>query len=194
VSGRSLPRRPSDLRRVASAARRVLFRPSYLLLAVLVAVANVLAFVAARNYRLFVDVVLLGSQSPSARLTVLFNLLPVVGGGYEPVSAVVLLTLGVLAGVAAALFVDQFRRGRANAAAGSGGLGVLVGFAGSGCAACGAPVLAAVAGTSLAGTVTVLPLGGTEFALLAIGLLALSIWWLTDDAGDACEVDDPGSQ
>lgn len=186
----SLPRRPADLRRVVHTGRRVLSKPPYLLLALVVAVANVLAFVIARNYRLFVDVVLLGSQSSSARLTVLLNMLPLIGGGYKLASALVLVTLGGLAGLAAALFADRFNRRRADAAAGSGGLGVLVGFAGAGCAACGAPVVAAVAGTSLAGAVTVLPFGGTEFAVLAIVLLALSIWWLADDARGACRVEE----
>lgn len=180
MSDASLPRRPPDLRRVVAAVRRVLSHPAYLLLAISVAIANVLAFVVARNYRLFTDIVLLGSQSLGARLTILVNMLPVIGGGYEPASAVILVVLGALAGLTAALFAEQFRRGQADAAAGSGGLGVLIGFASAGCAACGAPTVAAVAGTSLAGAVTVLPLGGTEFAVLAIVLLALSIWWLAD--------------
>lgn len=54
------------------------------------------------------------------------------------------------------------------------------GILGVGCASCGSFLLGALlASAGAAGVIALLPLGGEEFSILAIGLLAASIFWMT---------------
>ena len=97
----------------------------------------------------------------------------------------VLLTVGtiILFGVGIALLVYRVRKFgfnlRSFSKGGSfGGLGSIVGIAGSACPVCGSTLLSAV---GLVGGVAVLPLAGLELKALSFGLMALPVWLVTKD-------------
>lgn len=64
----------------------------------------------------------------------------------------------------------------------SGGvLGVVLGTLGAGCAACGSAALAGILSLfGAGGLLTLLPLDGLEFSVLALVVLLLSIYWVAE--------------
>ncbi len=85
-------------------------------------------------------------------------------------------------------YVNQRRRlntqtGQAGAAAGLGGL--VSGFLGIGCAACGTFVLSPVLSlVGAAGLVSILPFDGQEFGMLGVGMLGFSVLFAAKKIGE----------
>jgi len=173
----SLPLRRGDWRLMGRTARLVLGVPAYALLGVVAAVVALTGFVLSQNLP-FVGDVLAGPVPATAVL----ELYPFVGTSYGPVTGTVVVLVSLLVGVDIALVAYHVREHRLSAE-GSGGslIGVLLGTLGAGCAACGSAILAGVLSLiGAAGLVTLLPLDGLEFAILALAALVLSIHWLAD--------------
>nr|WP_245576027.1 hypothetical protein [Haloplanus natans] len=173
----SLPLRRDDWRLMGRTARLVLGVPAYALLGVVAAAVALTGFVLSQNLP-FVGDVLAGPVPASA----LLELYPFVGISYGPVTGTVVVLVSLLVGVDIALVAYHVREHRLSAE-GSGGslIGVLLGTLGAGCAACGSAILAGVLSLfGAAGLVTLLPLDGLEFAILALAALVLSIHWLAD--------------
>lgn len=184
-----LPTNRGDWYRTAALVGTIITHPGYMALSIVAGLSNVVVFVAARNAQLVRDVVLFGSQSPSTRLSVFVNLLPIVGDGLEPTSETILLAFGTLAGLTFAAVVFRLRRESVTGAAGTGAIGVLLGTAGVGCATCGIPLLVVVTGTVGASAIATLPFGGNEFVVPGTALLVLSLFWLANNGENACSVD-----
>jgi len=173
----SLPTRAADWRLMGHTARLVLGAPVYAAVAVVAAVVALTGFVLSQNLPFTADA--LAGRVPA---TVLLELYPFVGTSYGPATGSVLLLVSLLVGVDIALVAYHVREHRLSAEGGGGSLiGVLLGTLGAGCAACGSAILAGVLSLfGAAGLVTLLPLDGLEFALLALAALVLSIHWLAD--------------
>ena len=180
--GVRLPTGRDDLRLMGRTARLVLTLPVYAAVAVLAAVLSLTAFVASLNVQFVMDVVVGGSLPPASRLTVLAELYPFVGTSFSLAQGTLLVTVALLTGLDVAMATYHFREhGLDLQQGGAGAAGVVLGTLGAGCAACGSAVLLGL--LSLLGVSTsllFLPLDGLEFALGALVVLALSIYWLAD--------------
>jgi hypothetical protein len=163
-------------------ARLVLTLPAYAAVAAVASVVSLTAFVVSLNVPLVMNVVVGGSLDLASRLTILAELYPFVGTSFGPLQSVLLIAVALLTGVDVAMATYHFREhGLDLQQGGAGAAGVLLGTLGAGCAACGSAVLLGL--LSLVGVSTsllFLPLEGLEFALGAVVVLTLSIYWLAD--------------
>lgn len=176
-----LPTRADDWRLMGRTARLVLGLPAYAALALLTAVVALSAFVLGQNFAL-AEFALTAPIGLEDRTAILLGLYPFLGTNYGPVAEVLLVAVAVLAGVDVALVGYHFREHGVQITEGSGGaVGIVLGALGAGCAACGSAVLAGLLSLfGVAGAVTVLPLDGLEFSLLALVTLLVSIYWVAD--------------
>lgn len=163
-------------------ARLVLSVPRYAVLAVLYAYLGLSVFVFARNFSLLRDVIVLGNLPLGDRLQLLAAMYPGVSTAYTIEQSVVLLVTAVLIGVDLAMLTYHVRVHRLTLRDGSGSItGVLLGTIGGGCAACGSALFVGILSlVGAGGLLTALPLDGLEFALGAMVLLVLSIYWLAE--------------
>jgi len=177
-----LPTTTDDVRLAARTARLVNASPAYAALSVVSAFVGLNLFVVSQNTDLFTSVVVSGDLPLSARAAVLVGLYPFVGTAFSAAEGVVLLAVAALFGINISMLAYQLRENRVSVREGSGSAaGVALGVLGAGCAACGTAVLAGILSLfGAAGVLTLLPLGGLEFALGALVLLALSVYWLAD--------------
>ncbi|WP_254279080.1 hypothetical protein [Haloarcula marina] len=179
---RRLPLRRRDWRLMGRTARLVLTLPEYAVVALLAGIASLTAFVVSLNVPLVLDLVVGGSLPLASRLVVLVELYPFAGTFFAPVQGVLLVVVALLMGVDVAMATYHFREHGLNLQqGGAGAAGVLLGTLGAGCAACGSAVLLGL--LSLLGVSTsllFLPLDGLEFALGALVVITLSIYWLAD--------------
>ncbi|MDS0259734.1 hypothetical protein NDI56_10050 [Haloarcula sp. S1CR25-12] len=182
LRGVRLPTRRRDWRLMGRTARLVLTLPAYAAVAVLATVVALTAFVVSLNVALVLDLVVGGSLPLGSRLTVLTELYPFVGTNFTAAQGLLLVAVAVLTGVDIAMAAYHFREhGLDLQQGGAGAAGLVLGTLGAGCAACGSAVLLGL--LSLVGvstTLLFLPLDGLEFALGAVAVLTLSIYWLAD--------------
>ena len=180
--GVRLPTRRRDWQLMGRTARLVLTLPTYAVVAVLAGALSLSAFVVSLNVPLVLDLVVGGSLPVASRLTILAELYPFVGANFGPVQGLLLLAVALLTGVDIAMAAYHFREhGLDLQQGGAGAAGLVLGTLGAGCAACGSAVLLGL--LSLVGvstTLLFLPLDGLEFALGAVVVLTLSIYWLAD--------------
>jgi hypothetical protein len=167
---------------MARTARLVLSVPAYAVLAVVAGVVALTLFVVSLNVPLVADLVVGGSLPLRSRLVVLTELYPFVGTSFDAASGLLLLAVAALTGVDVAMAVYHFREhGVGLREGGSSALGVVLGTLGAGCAACGSAVLLGLLSLlGVSASLLFLPLDGLEFALLALGVITLSIYWLAD--------------
>jgi len=176
-----LPTRARDWRLMGRTTRLVLTVPVYAAVGVAGAVAGLTLFVASLSPDL-VGFALTGPLTIESRLRLLVNLYPFAGTEYGILDGSLLVVVAALFGANLALLAYHLREHDLSAREGSGSaVGLVLGVLGAGCAACGTVVLAGV--VSLFGvsvSLTVLPLEGLEFTLLALLALVLSTYWLAD--------------
>lgn len=177
-----LPTRVTDWRRMGRTARLVLSIPLYATVAVLAGLMGLTLFVVTQNIALVRDLVIFGPLPLGDRLTILFNLFPFIGSGFDLATSILLLAIGVLTGLNVAMLLYHLREHRVSIEGGSGSVGgVLFGTLGAGCAACGSAVVAGVLGLFGASwIVAFLPLEGLEFALVGLLVLVLSTFWIAE--------------
>lgn len=177
-----LPTGRSDWRLMARTVRLVLSVPAYAVVAVVATVAALTLFVASLNVPLVSSVVVGGSLPLVNRLRVLLELYPFVGTSFGTAQGVLLLVVAALSGVDVSMAVYHLREhGLSLQTGGTSLAGVVLGTLGAGCAACGSAVLLGVASLlGVGSSLLFLPLDGLEFALGALVVLLLSIYWLAD--------------
>ncbi len=182
VGGVRLPTRSRDWRLIGRTARLVLTIPTYAVVAVLASVLSLTAFVVSLNVPLVMDVVIGGSLPLSSRLTIFGELYPFVGTSFSVPQGLLLVVVSLLTGADIAMATYHFREhGLDLQQGGAGAAGVVLGTLGAGCAACGSAVLVGLLSLlGVTGGLLFLPLEGLEFALGAIVVLTLSIYWLAD--------------
>lgn len=178
----TLPTSRDDWELLGHALRVVLGTPAHAVLAGVVAALSLGIFIFSRNLSLLIDVVLFGELPLDAKLGIVTGMYAGVLTVSEPLTSVVLVTLAVLLGVNVSVFAYYLRMHDLTLRGGSGGVGsVMLGTLGAGCASCGSAVLAGV--LSLVGgtwVLSLLPLEGLEFSLLAIPLIILSTFWIAN--------------
>lgn len=192
-----LPTARRDWQLMARTARLVLTLPAYAAVAVIASVIALTVFVVSLNVTLVMDLVVGGSLPLSSRLVVLTELYPFIGTSFNPAQGLLLIVVALLTGVDIALATYHFREHGLNLKQGGAGtVGLVLGTLGAGCAACGSAVLLGL--VSLLGISTsllFLPLDGLEFAVLALVVLTLSIYWLSEGMRggeiNGCPVDLP---
>ncbi|MEF8854660.1 MAG: hypothetical protein V5A24_04085 [Haloarculaceae archaeon] len=191
-----LPTRAGDWRLLGRTLRLVLGIPRYALLGVLMTGVAISLIAFSQNLSL-VSFALQGSLALGDRFDVLLGLYPFLGTSFTVLTSVVLLLVAILVGADIALVVYHLREHELRAAESSGSVaGVFLGVLGAGCAACGSAILVGVLSLfGAAGLVTALPLEGLEFALLAVLVLLLSLYWLADGMRGGsirgCPIDPP---
>jgi len=176
----TLPTSTRDWRTLGRTLRLVLTIPRYAVGALVGAGAAMTLFVLTQNLQ-FARFALTGSGlTLEDRLTLLGELYPFVGTIYGPAFSVALVVLAGLVGANLALTAYHVREHGLSGGESAGGLvGVTLATLGSGCAACGAALLSGVLSlVGAAGLVTALPLDGLEVAIVAGGVLLLSMHWI----------------
>lgn len=182
MRGPSLPTGRADVARMLRTARLVVGTPTYGAVALAVTAVALTVAVAVQNWALVSDVVLGSGFTVGARLGVLFGLYPFVGTAYTSVQGVLVVAATALLGVDLALLAYQLREHGVGGKESAGGVGgAVLASLGAGCAACGTAVLAGILSAfGAAGLLTLLPLDGLEFAVVAIAMLLVSIHWIAE--------------
>jgi len=128
------------------------------------------------NRSLTVDT-LLGTYSFEYKSQILISLVSGMWTSMTGIGLFLLVLISLLTGVNFTLLVDRLNKlkklGKLHVVVGGSSI---LGIVGSGCAACGLPVLAIL---GLSGSVAFLPLKGVELSYLSILLLLLSFYVLT---------------
>lgn len=176
-----LPTQGADWRLLGRTVRLVLGIPLYATLAILYAMTALSIFSVSQNLAL-VYFLLTGPLAFADRARILLDLYPLLGPLYRPVTGIALVGVAVLVGVDLALVTYHVREHGLSTEGSSGSaVGVFLGVLGAGCAACGSAILVGILSlVGGAGLVTLLPLEGLEFTLIAAGVLVLSLFWLAD--------------
>lgn len=177
-----LPTRADDWRLMGRTVGLVMRVPRYVLVAAVGSLLALTLFVTSLYVTLVSDLIVGGSLPLRDRLTVLLELYPFVGTFFGPIQGALLLVVATFTGVNLAVVTYHFREhGVAIREGGSSAAGVLLGTLGAACAACGSALLVGL--LSLFGVSTALlwlPLDGLEFALLALVVLTLSMYWISE--------------
>jgi hypothetical protein len=177
-----LPTARNDWHLMARTARLVLTIPTYTVIGAVSGFVILTLFIASLNLTLVFDLVIGGSLPFADRLAIMLELFPFVGTSFGPIQGALLYLVGILTGVDVAMAVYHFREhGVSVREGGASTVGIVLGALGAGCAACGSAILLGL--LSLFGITTsllFLPLEGLEFAILAVVVLTLSIYWLAD--------------
>lgn len=182
LDGLGLPTRRRDWRLMGRTVHLVLSLPKYTLLAVSYALLTLSVFVFARNLDILQQVILSGEIPLTARLQIFVEMFPGIGSAYTTEQTVLLVTTAALVGVNLTLITYHLLEHRGSLRGGSGSVGgVVLGTLGAGCASCGSALLVGVLSLfGASGVLAALPLDGLEFALLALVLLVLSIYWTAE--------------
>lgn len=160
--------------------RLVFSKAAYVGIAILTAAVVFTVAVWLPNFALITQVVTSNSASLSEKVSFLTSLYGSIQTNFTVVSASYTVLIAILFGVSISLFVYYLRRQQGftqSSASATGLAGLVSGFFGVGCAACGTFILTSVLGLIGAGGIlTYLPLGGEEFGLLGVALLGYSIY------------------
>lgn len=166
---------------------QVILRKKFIISTLVIAVLYSLLTTYLMNVRLL-KFALLGSFSLEYKARLLVAL---VGGMWTAMSGfglTMFIIVAVLTGANLTLVIERIIRlrsfGKLQFVAGGSSL---LGFIGSGCAACGLPILALL---GLGGSVIYLPFGGVELSVISAGLLLLSFYLMVKNYSkkEVCEV------
>jgi len=146
---------------------------SFLISTLFISILYLISVTYLMNFELVKDS-LLGNHSFSYRINLLIALIGGMWTAMSGFSLFILIITSLLTGINLTLIAQRISvlKFAGNLRLTVGG-GTLLGFIGSGCAACGLPVLALL---GLSGSVAYLPLRGTEFSIIAVALLTLSTY------------------
>lgn len=154
--------------------------PWYVLMAVLVAVGVFLFAVWLPNISLITSVITSDAGTFMQKISFMFSLLGSITTNFTVISATSIILIAILFGANVALLTYYMKKTRGTGGIRTiGGLGVtglVSGFLGIGCVACGTFVLSSILILmGVGGLLAYLPFGGEEFGFIAIGLLLYSL-------------------
>ena len=171
--------------KVISAAKsfQLVFKnPNYIILATILAIIITLIIflinILVLNFGLLVYVFTSGIFDFRAKMQIFWGLLAAIRFNLPFGSIIIMAGLSMFLATDISLFIFYFKRQRAiRTEAGVGIFGLIIGFLGAGCSACGSIILTSILGFTTA-TVLIgfLPLDGLEFGIIGIFLLLLSIY------------------
>lgn len=163
------------------ALQKVFSSPSYIVLAITIAIAVFSFAVWLPNWRLIFIVITSPSVSFTEAVNIIFSLFLSIGTNFTAVSASYTIAIAILFGINIALLTYYISK-RRGAIQGKGGVlgigGLISGVFGIGCASCGIFILTAVlALIGAGGIIAFLPLGGEEFGILGVILIGYATYW-----------------
>ena len=167
---------------VAAGLGQVFAKGSYILLAAAMGLAVFILATWLPNLGLVWQIAASASIPLADKVQVLTALIGSIGTNFTPFSALSTVAIAVLFGANVAMIAYYFRvhrqivrqAGQVGAATGLGGL--VSGFFGIGCAACGTFVLGpALSFIGATGLIALLPFGGEEFGALGVAMLGFSL-------------------
>ena len=165
------------------ALNKVFRHPTYVVLAMFGGVGTFAFAVLLPNVPLIVSIMSHPDIAFADKISVPISLLGSIATNFTTLSAANTIAIAGLFGIDIALTVYLLkRRVRAVRQSGiaAGSLGAFSAVLGIGCAACGSLVVtSALAVFGVSGLITFLPLRGGEFGILAVLLLALSLYMIT---------------
>lgn len=155
-------------------------QPWYALIATLVAVSVLVFAIWLPNISLIASVLTSSVGTSAEKVAFLFSLLGSITTNFTALSASTTIVVAILFGASVTLFLYYVRKVRVRTSSihslgGVGVAGVISGFLGIGCVACGTFILSSVLVLIGAGGILIyLPFGGEEFSFIGIGLLLYS--------------------
>lgn len=157
-----------------------LSRPKYTLLTLVVAWSVFTAAIFVPNYQLFLFGIALEGVGVWPKIPFILSFYASIFTNFTPVSAILTVVIAIMFGLNVALLTYYIRamQGAAVGALGATSVGGLVsGFFGIGCAACGSIIVTSLLSLiGAGGLLALLPFGGEEFAFVAVVLLSYSLW------------------
>ena len=163
--------------------KEVFSRPKLVVYAILSAMVVFTFSVWLPNWKLVAALMPSELATATEKASLLLSLYGSIQTNFTVVSASYTIAIAVLFGMNVALFIHYIRtrQGRISSSSSAIGLGGLVsGFFGVGCAACGTFILTAALGLiGGVGLISILPLGGEEFGILGVLLLGYSMYAIT---------------
>lgn len=177
-----VPTGREDLRLMGRTVRLVLSIPAYAVGSVIVSWLSLTLFTLSQNPTLTSDLIIGGSLPLADRLILITEQYPFVGTNYSVVDGLAVLVVVALTGINLSLVAYHVREHDLSVSSGGGSMvGVVLGVAGAGCAACGSAVLIGILSLfGASGAVLLLPFGGLEISILAVVALILSTYWVAD--------------
>lgn len=165
------------LNRLFASFVEVFRHPLYVALAGAIALSLLLATIWLANIGFVRFTVGTEIFTTSAKVKILWSSLRIFQTGFTPFSQIIAIIIALLSGINIALLAFYFRKRVAlQSAAGTSLLGIVIGFLGVGCTACGSVILSSLFGlTATAGFIGLFPLKGAEIGLFSILILAISI-------------------
>ncbi|MSU45481.1 MAG: hypothetical protein EXS47_02535 [Candidatus Zambryskibacteria bacterium] len=161
------------------ALQKVYGKMSYVILTVVVSLAVFTIFVWLPNIRLIVDVFTSTDVSFVSKVKLPVSLLGSITTNFTFLSATYTLLIAILFGIYISIttyFLKHRIKEVGQSGVGVGFLGFMSGILGVGCAACGSFILTSVILFGGAGVLTFLPLGGSEFGIVGVMLIAIAIY------------------
>lgn len=135
-----------------------------------------------RNLPLLKTVIVSPVFSFSDKIAIFVKFLGSIATNVTPFSAVLIMTMSILFGINASMFIYYIKQAKeVPRKEGAGAISAFVsGMFGVGCASCGSFLLGSLlASFGASSIITLLPLRGEELSILSIILLSLSIHWMS---------------
>ena len=178
------PTSKDDLVFTATKSFKILRRKEYLLFSLVFSFLSLSIFVLPGNLSIVIDLVIFGELSLSDRIILLLDFYPFFSGTF--LNSFLLIITSFLVGINISIIVYGYLNGDVVSSKG-GVVGSFLGMLGAGCAACGSALLATVFSvSSVASTLSILPLHGSEILILSIIILSISIFWAVESVSQKC--------
>jgi hypothetical protein len=160
--------------------KEVLKKPAYLFGAVLFAVLILVVMILLPNHELVRITIGADFFTVGQKAKILWASLGALKTNFTAISRVAAILVALLAGINTALFIHYFKtQVVTQKAAGASLFGMIFGFLGIGCSACGSVILSSIFGIGAAtGFLSILPFKGLEFSILSVSILLASVWYL----------------
>lgn len=168
----------TNLKIVKKSFAKVFVQPKYIALTATTTFIVFFASLWLSNLHLLKIVFTSSAYDLSAKLKILWSSLGSINTNFTVLTGGLVIVLSIFAGINIALMVYYFKqRAGIQKDAGASLFSIIVGFLGVGCASCGSVILSSIFGLgATAGFIGILPLQGSEFGLIGITGLAISIY------------------
>lgn len=169
--------------------REVLKQPRYFILFIVLSVVSVFIVAISTHISLFNQVIFSQTVTLAEKIVFSVTLLGVFKSSFSLISAILTIMTLILFSLNICLLTYYIRRrksvfGRKRAHT-AGFFGLISGFFGVGCAACGSVIASSIlSAVGAGGLLALLPLHGAEFGLLSVGLLVFSVYEIAKHVND----------
>ena len=164
---------------ILDALQKVFRKPTYVVLALCVSASVFVLAVWLPNIRLVAGIVSSPDVPFVSKIQLPLSLLGSIETNFTLLSATYTIVIAILFGIYIAMITYFLKRrikevGQGGVA--TGFLGIASGVLGVGCAACGSFLLTSLTLVGAGGVLSFLPLGGSEFGIIGVVLLAVAVY------------------